>query len=56
MDVQLLQFLDFVYNEVMVDADVFDRIMDYIGSWYGDNAPEGGFMDVYRSWYEANPT
>lgn len=54
MDAQLLQFLNFMHNEVMVDADVFDRIKDYIKSWYGDNAPKGGFMDVYSNWYKEN--
>jgi hypothetical protein len=54
MDAQLLQFLDFIYNEVLVDVDVLEQIDEYIKMFYGDKAPPGGFMDVYRKWFKGD--
>lgn len=54
MDAQLLQFLDFIYNEVLIDQDVFDQIDHYIKLHYGKDVPPGGFVDVYRKWYREN--
>jgi len=50
MDTMLLQFLDFICNEVLIDADVLDKIDRYIELHYGENMPPGGFMDVYCKW------
>lgn len=51
MDTMLLQFLDFIYNEVLIDVDVLDQVDHYIELYYDKDVLPGGFMDVYRKWY-----
>ena len=51
METMLLQFLDFIYNDVLVDMDVLDQVDHYIELCHGEDVPPGGFMDVYREWY-----
>ncbi len=51
MDTMLLQFLGFIYNDVLIDVDVLDQIDHHIELHYGEDVPPGGFMDVYRKWY-----
>lgn len=52
METMLIQFLDFMYNDVFVDVDALDQIDNYIKEFYGKDMPPGGFMDVYRKWYK----
>jgi hypothetical protein len=47
----LLQFLDFIYNDVLIDVDVLDEIDHYIELHHGEGIARGGFMYVYRKWY-----
>lgn len=54
METMLLQFLDFIYNEVLIDADVLDKIDHYIELRYGKDVPPGDFMDVYREWFKGD--
>lgn len=59
MDTMLLQFLDFTYNKILVDTEVFDEIKSYIEYCYGDDVLPGGFLpggfaDVYLTWYKRN--
>jgi hypothetical protein len=50
MDNMLISFLDFMYNEVLVDPDVFDKINNYIKRYYGVPAA-GGMLSTYRKWH-----
>ena len=50
MDNMLISFLDFMYNDVLVDADVFEKINSYIKRHYGVPAP-GGMLSTYRKWH-----
>jgi hypothetical protein len=50
VDTQLQDFLDFMYNDVLVDVQVFDDINAYIKLHYGEPA-KGGALSVYRKWY-----
>ena len=52
METTLLQFLDFIHNEVLIAVDVLDQIDHHIELHYGKNVLPGGFMDVYRKWYK----
>lgn len=52
METMLLQFLDFIYNDVMIDVNVLDQIDEFIHTFYGKDVPPGGFMGVYRKWYK----
>jgi hypothetical protein len=54
MDNMLLQFLDFIYNEVLIDVDVLERIDEYIKLHYGTLISPGMFVDVYHDWYTEN--
>lgn len=54
MDTMLLQFLDFVYDEVLIDVGVMDRIDHHIKLYHSKDVPPGGFMDVYSKWYKEN--
>lgn len=51
METMLLQFLDFIDNEVLIDVNVLDQIDHYIELHYGENVLPGSFMDVYCKWY-----
>lgn len=48
---QLWDFLDFCYNEVFLEVDVFDAISKEITLKHGE-PPKGGFMDTYCKWYK----
>jgi len=50
VDKQLLDFLDFMYNDVFIDVQVFDDINQYIHTHYGVPAA-GGTLSTYRKWY-----
>jgi len=50
MDQQLQDFLDFMYNDVLVDVQVFADINSYIKKHYLVPAP-GGALSTYRKWY-----
>jgi hypothetical protein len=51
MDKQLQDFLDFMYNEVLVGSEPFTKARNYITVHYGKPAP-GSAMDVFCDWYD----